>query len=77
MDAINTARYREGNADFDNGLVAHFLECHRGAESVVKFKMDIAESFNRPMQRQIAEGVAIHHSKDTVIMNGISPPHLE
>ena len=31
--------------------------------------MDIAQSFNRPMQRQIAEDVAIHHSKDTVIMN--------
>ena len=31
--------------------------------------MDVVEKFERPMQRQIAEGVAIHHSTDTIVMN--------
>ena len=32
------------------------------------FKMDVVEKFKRPMQRQIAEGVAIHRSMDTIVM---------
>ena len=58
---------KEERADLDNGLVAHSLECHMGEEP--SFKMDVKEKFQRPLQRQIAEGIAIHRSLDTVIMN--------
>ena len=40
-----------------------------GSESLFNFRMDVKERFQRPMQRQIAEGVAIHRSQDTVTMN--------
>jgi hypothetical protein len=43
------------------------LDCHRGEET--RLKIDVKEKFQRPMQRHIAEGVAIHWSLDTVIMN--------
>ena len=43
------------------------MECHEGEEPM--FKMDVVEKFERPMQRQIAEGVAIHRSMDTTTMN--------
>jgi hypothetical protein len=67
LESLRTAMEKEDKADMDNGLVAHFLDCHRGEEP--SFKMDVKEKFQRPMQRQIAEGVAIHRSLDTVIMN--------
>ena len=67
LDSLRTAIEKEDKADMDNGLVAHYLDCHRGEEP--NFKMDVKEKFQKPMQRQIAEGVAIDRSLDTVIMN--------
>ena len=67
MEALRTAREREEKADLDNGLVAHYLQHHRGEDP--QFKMDVVEKFDKPLQRQIAEGVAIHCSTDTVTMN--------
>ena len=34
--------------------------------------MDVVQQFSRPMQRQIAEAVEIHRSKDTIVMNNKS-----
>ena len=67
LDALRTAIGNKSKADLDNGLVAHYLQCHEGEEP--RFKMDVVEKFERPMQRQIAEEVAIHHSMDTIVMN--------
>ena len=67
LDALRTAIGNKNKADMDNGLVAHYLEHHEGEEP--NFKMDVVEKFTRPMQRQIAEGVAIHRSMDTIVMN--------
>ena len=68
--ALKLAREKEHRADLENGLVAHYLECHRGDEH--KFRMDVVQQFSRPMQRQIAEAVEIHRSKDTIVMNNKS-----
>ena len=57
MEALRTAREREEKADLDNGLVAHYLQHHRGEDP--QFKMDVVEKFDKPLQRQIAERVAI------------------
>ena len=62
MEALKTATVNKNKTDLDNGLVAHYIECHEGEET--RFKMDVAEKFERPMQRQIVEGVAIHRSID-------------
>ena len=67
LEALKTAIESRSKADLDNGLVAHYLEFHEGEEP--RFKMDVVEKFERPMQRQIAEGVAIHRSMDTIVMN--------
>ena len=70
LGALKLAKEKEHKADLENGMVAHYLEYHRGEEH--QFKMDIVEHFRRPMQRQIAEAVEIHRSKDTIIMNNKS-----
>ena len=67
LESLRTAMEKEDRADLDNGLVANYLDCNRGEEP--RFKMDVKEKFQRPLQRQIEEGVAIHRSLDTVIMN--------
>jgi hypothetical protein len=67
LESLRTAMEKEDKAVMDNGLVAHFLDCNRGEEPC--FRMDVKEKFQRPMQRQIAEGVAIHWCLDTVIIN--------
>ena len=73
LDAIKLAREKEHKADLENGMVEHYLQYHRGQE--LQFKMDIVQQFCRPMQRQIAEAVEIHRSKDTIIMNNKSEWH--
>ena len=67
LDALKTARDKPGKADQDNGLVTHYMDCHMGEDP--QFKMDVVEQFRKPTQRQIAEGVNIHQSLDTVSMN--------
>ena len=68
LEAIKKAKAYEVTADLDNGLVGSDLECHK--EEDHQFKMEVNERFQRPMQRQIAEGVAIHCSQDSTILNG-------
>ena len=51
----------------DNGLVVHNLDFHEGEQP--NYRVNFKESFKNPTQRQIAEGVAVHGSKDTVTMN--------
>ncbi len=53
-----------------NAFTKHFQEFHRDqqtCENNLKFK--IVRSYNRPMQRQVAEGVEIYNLKSTNIMN--------
>ena len=42
-DAIQTARDKEHRADLENGMVAHYLENHRGEEP--QFRMYVVQKF--------------------------------
>ena len=55
------ARHKEHKADLENGL-----EYQRGEDH--KFKMDVTQKFQKPMQRQIPEAVNIHRSCDEEFM---------
>ena len=66
-DKIQATRKSKSKADLDNGLVVHNLDFHEGEQP--NYRVNVKESFKNPTQRQIAEGVAIHGSKDTVTMN--------
>ena len=39
LEALKTARYKEDKADLENGMVAHYLDFHKG--DMHQFKMDI------------------------------------
>ena len=67
FDKIQVARKNRSKADLDNGLVVHNLDFHEGEQP--NYRMDVKKSFKNPTQKQIAEAVAIHGSKDTVVMN--------
>ena len=70
LEALKTARYKEEKADLESGIVACYLEYHKGEEH--QFKMDIVQKLKNPMQRQIAEEVNIRRNSDHLIMNSKS-----
>ena len=60
------ARHKEHKADLKNGVVAHYLEYQRREDH--KFKMDVTQKFQKPMQRQITAAVNIHRSCEEEFM---------
>lgn len=52
-----------------NGFSKHIREVHGGNPDSAKFKMDIIRSYDKPLERQVREGVEIFNNKCDVIMN--------
>ena len=48
----------------------HAEDCHKGEESVIKFKMGVVGCYPRAMDRQIGEGCFIQSPEVDLIMNG-------
>ena len=54
----------------ENAFVRHTEDCHKGEESVIKFKMEVVRCYPRAMDRQIGEGCFIQSPEADLIMNG-------
>ena len=54
----------------ENAFVRHTEDCHKGEESVIKFKVDVVRCYPRAMDRQIGEGCFIQSPEAELIMNG-------
>ena len=53
----------------DNAFVKHTAEYHQGEEDMVEFKLEVLGHFNKPVERQVCEGVYIHTDPSDVVMN--------
>ena len=52
-----------------NAFVRHRELYHEGEESEVKFQFEVVKKFEKPLQRQVWEGVEIHSSGADILMN--------
>ena len=59
----NPGRYQS------NAFSKHIREVHGGNPDSTKFKMDIIRSYDKPLERQVREGVEIFNNRCDIVMN--------
>ena len=64
LEAAKTPKSHENNA-----IARHILEYHESENDSTIFKMDVINSFNRPLQRQLKEGIEIARCEADILMN--------
>ncbi len=64
LEAARTPKTHESNA-----IARHIIEYHESKNDYTTFKMDIINTFNRPLQRQLKEGIEIARCKADIVMN--------
>ena len=60
----------------DNAFVKHISEYHKGEESKVKFNTEIVGHYNKPVERQVCEGVYVYSDLSDLVMNSKLDHHL-
>ena len=60
----------------DNAFVKHISEYHKGEENEVKFNLEIVGHYNKPVERQVCEGVYVHSDLSDIVMNSKLDHHL-
>ena len=58
-----------------NALAKHLIEYHEGRGDRSAFRMDVMDSFKRPLQRQLREGIEIVRCEADRVMNSKSDYH--
>ena len=53
----------------DNAFVRHKAEYHQGEEDKVEFKLELIGHYEKPVERQVCEGIYIHTDPSDVVMN--------
>ena len=51
-----------------NAFCKHIMENHKG-DTKVKFKVDVMKRFQRPLERQLYEGIEIFRANADIVMN--------
>ena len=62
------AAIRDPDRHQNNAFSKHIREYHNG-QSEVQFKVDIVKSYNKPLERQVREGVEIYNNTANIVMN--------
>ena len=60
----------------DNAFVNHTTLYHRGEEDTVEFKLERLNTYSKPVERQVCEGVEIHNDNSEIVMNSKLDHHL-